>query len=473
MFSTLPTTDWIRSLAMVVAVLMLSATVASGQANEDDLETDSSSPAESGESDPGTDRVSFKSFRKAPMDPLKISEVFRAQEVLPSDIPPIEPGIGETDLDASESEEESDDERSQQIKIAELIAQLGAPEFAVREQATAELRELANDALPALRTAVIEHDDLEVRLRAENVAAGIVNSAVAGRIDSFLDGQPGSFEGWDVFQQILGDGPRLREVFVEMMLRHQDLAEALEVSTEARAESLRNVIARIQRRQLIESQLPSGADVIAMLLCFNDHDLKLSNIDEEALLRMLRMSVTAELLRDEQLAEPFRTLLAGWIQRCDRTSWPEVFWLSLQEDLERTLPLAERVLEQQDSRIDEVALSLQLVSRFGNESNIASLRRLLKDERAVTEVDFIGGKQTQAQVRDLAAATIMILKQQPLIEVGLNPNSLHPKIAFVPRELGFPTDDPEPRQKMLEALNELLDSNDDSAADASEGNESE
>ncbi|EMI28499.1 MAG: hypothetical protein CMM00_02145 [Rhodopirellula sp.] len=472
MFSTFLTTEWIRSSALVVAVLVLSPTVACGQASEADSPTDSNPPAESSESDPGTDRVAMKSFRKPPMDPEKIASVFQAQAVMPEDVPTVIPGFGEDQSDPGEQTEGSGEEQEVQIKIAELISQLGAPEFAVREQATAGLRKLADDALPALRTAAIEHDDLEVRLRAEDVATGIVNSAVAGRIDSFLEGEPGSFEGWEVFQRVLGDGPRLREVFVEMMLRHEDLVQALEVSTEARMAALEKVIARVQRRQLIESQLPSAPDVIAMLLCFNDPELKLSNIHEEALLRMLRMSVTAEVLRDDQLAEPFRVLLAGWIPRCNQASRPEVLWMSLQRDLERTLPFAEKIVQQPESGIDEVAFSLQLISRFGDENNVDMVRGLLGDERPVTDFEFIGDSPIQAQVRDLAAATIMILKRKPLDEIGLNPNSLHPKTGFVARDLGFPANDPEPRRKMLEALDELLESDDEPAVDAPSETES-
>ena len=205
----------------------------------------------------------MKSFRKPPMDPEKIASVFQAQAVMPEDVPTVIPGFGEDQSDPGEQTEGSGEEQEVQIKIAELISQLGAPEFAVREQATAGLRKLADDALPALRTAAIEHDDLEVRLRAEDVATGIVNSAVAGRIDSFLEGEPGSFEGWEVFQRVLGDGPRLREVFVEMMLRHEDLVQALEVSTEARMAALEKVIARVQR---VAVAISTGCDRDAALL---------------------------------------------------------------------------------------------------------------------------------------------------------------------------------------------------------------
>ncbi len=146
--------------------------------------------------------------------------------------------------------------------------------------------------------------------------------------------------------------------------------------------------------------------------------------------------------------------------------------MSLQRDLERTLPFAEKIVQQPESGIDEVAFSLQLISRFGDENNVDMVRGLLGDERPVTDFEFIGDSPIQAQVRDLAAATIMILKRKPLDEIGLNPNSLHPKTGFVARDLGFPANDPEPRRKMLEALDELLESDDEPAVDAPSETES-
>ncbi|MFG0265707.1 MAG: hypothetical protein ACF8AM_11250, partial [Rhodopirellula sp. JB055] len=133
-----------------------------------------------------------------------------------------------------------------------------------------------------------------------------------------------------------------------------------------------------------------------------------------------------------------------------------VFWISLQENLKRTLPLAERVLGMQDASVDETVLALQLISRFGGESNVADVRSLLEDDRTVL-LEPMGEKQIRTEVRDLAAVTIMILKRKPLDEVGLDPNALHPRIGFIPRGFGFPTDDPEPRSEMLKALNELLE----------------
>lgn len=418
-----------------------------------------------GQSPPRADGVGEKvrSFRKPPLEPENIADVFREQSELGQQPGPIDGDLFKEDLSESGKDGGSDNAEPQTVEaakqaaeIASLITQLGAPEFANRERATAGLRKLGSDALPALRVAAENHSDLEVRLRAEDVATGIVNSSVAGRIDSFLEGQPGSFDGWEVYRKILGDGPRLREVFIEMMLRHEDLAQALEVSTDARARALETTIARVQQRQLIQSQLPSAADVFGILLCFNDPDLNLTNVREGSLLRMLRMSVTGEVLKDDQLNEPFRAALAGWIQRSQRSNWPEIFWMSMQHNMDRTLSLAQQALALKDASIDEIGLSLQLISRFGEAGDVSSVEPFLSDDRVAVQQGFVNGEEVQGQIRDLAAATIVILLDKPLEEVGLNPNAAHPKIGFSVTEIGFTEKESDKRIAMLEAVKKLI-----------------
>jgi L-fucose isomerase-like protein len=141
----------------------------------------------------------------------------------------------------------------------------------------------------------------------------------------------------------------------------------------------------------------------------------------------------------------------------------------MQENLKRTLPLAKRVLGMQDVSVDETVLALQLISRFGDESDVEEVRSALEDDRTVA-LESVGEKQLRVEVRDLAAVTIMILKRKPLDEIGLDPNALHPKIGFIPRGFGFPTDDPEPRSEMLKALNALLEPAENTQAEPAEDN---
>jgi len=60
--------------------------------------------------------------------------------------------------------------------IADLIQQLGDAKFAIRDGAARKLHSLGETALPALRVAA-EDDNLEIRIRAENLVKSIIEAA--------------------------------------------------------------------------------------------------------------------------------------------------------------------------------------------------------------------------------------------------------------------------------------------------------
>jgi len=68
-------------------------------------------------------------------------------------------------------------------RIAGLIADLGDEEFATREAATAALERLGEAALPALRQAVADSDDLEIRRRAGAIVEQMDYRVVVHELD--------------------------------------------------------------------------------------------------------------------------------------------------------------------------------------------------------------------------------------------------------------------------------------------------
>lgn len=354
-------------------------------------------------------------------------------------------------------------ERLSDGELAEAIEQLGSGEFAVRERATARLRQLGKPALAALRLASDEHPDLEVRLRAKDVADGIVSGEVAGRIDQFLAGDDVPLPGWSVAQEILGDNVRLRELYVDLLLRHEKIADALAGSSKDRAEALQTAIVQIQRGMFVERRLPTEADALGLLLLANDHEMPLGRVDEEALFSILRREPTAKLMKDPSTSGPFRALLGGWLMRDDPGNAQELLWFSMGWDLTESLPLAIRTIEQAVKQADNqntdavtISMAAQAISRFGQKRDAEGLAGLLGDARPVSEQQYVSGALVQAQVRDAAAAAIVLLNDRPLSEFGFNEDAKHPKYGFIPQEIGFPTDNPKPRETMLEKVREAF-----------------
>lgn len=346
--------------------------------------------------------------------------------------------------------------------LSQWIEQLGSTEFAEREKATANLRRIGLPALTLLRETAADHADIEVRMRASDIAEGIVEGESAGRIDAFLAGKDVSLDGWNIATKILGDGVRIRELYVDLAMRHEDVARSLNGSAADRHEALRSAITRIQRGMFVERRLPTQSDAIALLLLVNDRAVVTNGVDEGALFSVLQKEVSALLLKDPQLAQPFRNLLAGWMTREDVINRQEMLWLAMSWDLQEIMPL---VLGTLRSDKDPVTLSMacQAMSRFASADATKHLQPLLTDERPASEQQyssqrFAAGTIIQAQVRDAAIAAIVLIQGEKLSDFEMNDDARHPKYGFIVQEIGFPVDDPKPRAEVINRVEvELLD----------------
>ena len=389
-----------------------------------------------------------------PLSAEQIASVFRLGS--PTTDPPSEKTVVAS-LSEATSSSSVDDE------LQHWIEQLGSTEFALREQATARLRQIGRPALLALRNTAEAHTDIEVRMRASDIADGISEGETAGRIDSFLAGNDVGLEGWPVARRILGDGMRIREVYVDLVMRHEAVAKSLAASTSERASALRSAIISVQRGMFVEQRLPTEADAIALLLLVNDRDVTVNGVDEGALFSVLQKEVSSILLKDAQFSKPFRNLLAGWMTRPDVTNRQEMLWFAMSAEIEEALPLATSTIERSG---DPTTLSMaaQATATFGDQKMIKLLQPLLDDERPAAEQQYAGGTIVQAQVRDAAAAAIILLSDNKLSEFGLNEGATHPKYSFIVQEIGFPVEDPAPRTKMLEMVRAKLVSVDPDAS---------
>ena len=340
---------------------------------------------------------------------------------------------------------------SSKKQVDRWIEQLGSTQFAQRERATAGLRAAGREALGSLKEAAVNYDDPEVRMRAADVARGIIQGETAGRIDAFLAGKDVGLEGWPIAQRILGDGLRVRELYVDLVMRHEDVAESLMGSSSDRAQALRAAITRIQRGMFVEQRVPTESDAIALLLMVNDRKLEVNPVDEGALFSVLRKEASSLLFKDPQLSPSFRQLLGGWMTRRDVSNRQEMLWFSMHSDLQEASPLAISTLVESN---DPATLSMaaQAASRFGSVRDIVKLKPLLDDDRGASEQQYTGGTIVQAQVRDAAMAAIILISRKKLSEFGLNDDALHPKYGFITQEIGFPVDDPNPRQAALQKV---------------------
>ena len=341
-------------------------------------------------------------------------------------------------------------------RIARWIAQLGADQFAARERATANLMELGPDAVPLLRQVADETGDLEVRLRASEIAEQLTQGDFEARVAAFLAGDEVGFEGWSVARAILGDSPSVREVFVEMLRTHPTLVAALEGTPRDRAVAMEEVVTRVQQGRMNEGRRPTRADALALLLPANDENVPVSRLAEEVILGVLKFEASNQLQRDAQLSRPFTALVGGWFQRTSLDNRQEVLWLAMQWDLAEILPLAVQTLTQANDA-GTLALAMQVIARFGDETHTAAVVPFLDDSRPASERGFTRREATRTELGDVAMATISLLNDIPIGEVGFPPAATHETFGFIVEDLGFPVTDEKARQAVRKKIDAILE----------------
>ena len=170
----------------------------------------------------------------------------------------------------------------------------------------------------------------------------------------------------------------------------------------------------------------------------------------------LQKEAASKIRRDAQLYPPFRFLLNRWITRSTLTSREEVLLLGMDWDLDSTLPLAVQTLSEAN-QTETLAIALQAIARFGDKSQAEFVRPLLDDERPAAERGFTPAEMTRTQLGDLAMATIAVLYEVPLSELGFSEAVADPKRGFMPNDIGYPVDDDSAREEARAKIDELLE----------------
>lgn len=339
--------------------------------------------------------------------------------------------------------------------IERWVEELAASEFAVRERAATQLLEIGSPVIPQLRQVVQEASDAEVRLRAGAIVKRLTQGDMQARIDSFLAGEDVGFEGWRVTQAIIGDSDAIRELFIELMNTHPDLTASLEGTARDRALAMDKVVTQVQTRMNIERKFPTRANAFALLLPTVDPNVPLNNSFESLVLSVLEKDAASKIRRDAQLSAPFRFLLDRWVLRSTPKHREEVLLKGMEWDLEATLPLAIQTLGESE-QTEVLAGALQAIAKFGTRVHAELVRPLLDDTRPSSESGFAQGEIIRTQLGDVAMATIAMLYDVPLKEIGFSEDAEHPSRGFLLSEIGFPVDAKEKRDKARATIDKLL-----------------
>ncbi len=348
----------------------------------------------------------------------------------------------------------SDDKGTElgEAELTTLLDSLGAAEFAVRERAAGRLRSLGPGLLPALRQRAKQSPDPEIQMRAGELVEQISRTDLEQRVTAFLDGADVRFEGWEVARGIFGDSANSRELFVEIREAHPDLVLALAGTPRRRQEALEEVMLKVQREMFEERELPTRADVIAMLLPANDLNVPLSKPVETLVLRALGLPSAREVLNDPHVGPTAAQLLVGYFERTSPTVRADVLWFAMELEVEESLPIAVETLEQTDEpRI--LVSALQAIAQFGSKGELSAVKPLFGNQQVVTERGVaLDDREQTTTVGDAALATAAILLEVPMTEVGFPASAKHARFGFLPDDIGLDVEAEEEREAIREEI---------------------
>ena len=350
-------------------------------------------------------------------------------------------------------------EQAAQQHVAKLVEQLGASDFAAREQATAELLSQGEVALPRLR-AVPDSAPYEVRHRARLIQQQIEDDKFRALSRSFLldldDSNSYGLPGWDRYRQLVGSTRTCKLLFLDMIRQQPEVAQLIELAGVENAspaavsslERLASMEATRLRDNLFLLREPKIGDSVAMLMVAailpSQTPVEISDIISISERRSFEGNIHKEGYRN-----CLRKLLGAWLPKTHVALSPAAMNCALNYDLAEGAEIARRCLTA-NYDCDTRKLAFYCLARFGNETDVKRIAPLLED-RAIAEEFAHGtlmsevhesnapppgvqpepanGNNMVVRINDLALVTSMLL-------LGENPQQVFPRYEAHDR-LGF------------------------------------
>jgi len=274
-------------------------------------------------------------------------------------------------------------------RTAQLITDLGAENFAVRQRASRELVTLGISVREALEQAAAG-PDAEVRVRARAVLASIRESDFRARLDAFAADFDGSHHqslpGWEQFSGQLGDSRLSRQLFVEMERSEPELLEALSKGTKPASEVL-DARCRVLVDQIMQSQRdmhPSLGTAAALLFVGSTAGVQ---IDEQLSIQLyswiIYQPVFQKTAQHGVWSAMLKKLLGQWVVKdTNPAALAQNLLLAASFELRpEALALATRALSDEAAPANARQYAILLMGRFGNKEHVPQLENCWRTPR--------------------------------------------------------------------------------------------
>ncbi|MEM6688129.1 MAG: hypothetical protein AAF664_01795 [Planctomycetota bacterium] len=333
-------------------------------------------------------------------------------------------------------------------QIDEWVDGLHSDRFAERERAASELMSAGWQVVEPLRKRLDTITDPEARDRVEEIVIQLAQSDLQMKIDKFLGGDDSIFPPWPTYRDILGDEPAIRETFLQVRANHPELIDSLDGDAQERFNALETIIQRIRDKQTLQFQTATSIDTLAPLILLSMDDVTLLTGHETEILRLLRRTGATELLRDVDLRVAFDRVASKFLMRVSKANLAEAIFVAVNGKYAAATDLMKRSLTPEtDAEALDFSLRFSMVN--ADPKLLPVITTLLDDERIVGDTTIVNGKVCDTQIRDIASIVIAKITGHSLDEIGVPVTAFHRQVGLDPGRLGFPRDDPGPRNNAI------------------------
>jgi hypothetical protein len=310
--------------------------------------------------------------------------------------------------------------------------------------------------------------DPETRSRAQRLLLLIERLDFTKQLDAFLSDTEGrlglSLPGWEPFEDIVGNGPSERALFVEMQRAERDLLQAVFVQNSADRDEL--VQSRTLRlfnwnqspvgRRGAGAQPPLGS-CAAILLVGATAASDASDTTAQAVARLAQGPPLRTALTSGPYTQQVHKLISTWVLRSTSVH-PLVIGhklnLILMHDLREALPLALAIAIGDPAYGTQApayrALAVLAVGKLGGDEHIPLLEPLLANSDMVQQRAIRVGNVKETiivEVRDVVLATLLRMTGQDLDDYKMFGARPHDQTLFELNTLGF--SDPKSREAAI------------------------
>jgi hypothetical protein len=324
-------------------------------------------------------------------------------------------------------------------RATDLVGSLASREYAVRVEATEELRKLGRFALPTLRDALAANSNPEIRLRIEMLLPTATADDLRARVECYLADGDGKYQhdlpGAGVYFTVAGRTTAAEKLFRDMMgSPNRDLIAALD---DREADLNRRYLARRAELRLSATgshttggaDAPNATDLAALLLAESRlPDKPATTVRGVRTVSVFRNSLLQNRVKDalesDTRGDALAAVLTAWMET--RDDYLTIYYAvsaMTRADSPLALPAARKQAtgEVAGGSTTYRGRAIAYIGRFGTAADLRILEKLF-DDRGPSGTVFLGGaprKRTVIQVRDLALAMALLLTEQEPEDYGI------------------------------------------------------